>query len=147
MRMVPLAGLEPAQCCHYLILSQARLPIPPQGQAGGIIAAKRGGSTARTCRACPGKRAPFFRNEAQIHARARAGAQGSGARSCLLSAIAGPLVWLWVLGLVEFTLGPRVARTRGLARDTRRQRVAIGCADQAPCALPRHASHHRVRAR
>jgi hypothetical protein len=33
MRMVPLAGLEPAQCCHYLILSQARLPIPPQGQA------------------------------------------------------------------------------------------------------------------
>ena len=36
MRMVPLAGLEPAQCCHYLILSQARLPIPPQGQAGGI---------------------------------------------------------------------------------------------------------------
>ena len=55
MRMVPLAGLEPAQCCHYLILSQARLPIPPQGQAGGIIAAKRGGSTARTCRACPGQ--------------------------------------------------------------------------------------------
>ena len=36
MRMVPLAGLEPAQCCHYLILSQARLPIPPQGLAGGI---------------------------------------------------------------------------------------------------------------
>ena len=31
--LVPLAGLEPAQCCHYLILSQARLPIPPQGQA------------------------------------------------------------------------------------------------------------------
>ena len=32
-KLVPLAGLEPAQCCHYLILSQARLPIPPQGQA------------------------------------------------------------------------------------------------------------------
>jgi hypothetical protein len=34
--LVPLAGLEPAQCCHYLILSQARLPIPPQGQAIAI---------------------------------------------------------------------------------------------------------------
>ena len=43
--LVPLAGLEPARCCHHLILSQARLPIPPQGQAGGIIAAKREGST------------------------------------------------------------------------------------------------------
>src|SRR6516164_5614475 len=29
--LVPLAGLEPARCCHHLILSQARLPIPPQG--------------------------------------------------------------------------------------------------------------------
>jgi hypothetical protein len=29
---VPLAGLEPARCFHHLILSQARLPIPPQGQ-------------------------------------------------------------------------------------------------------------------
>src|SRR5262249_17087151 len=28
--LVPLAGLEPARCCHHLILSQARLPIPPQ---------------------------------------------------------------------------------------------------------------------
>jgi hypothetical protein len=28
---VPLAGLEPARCFHHLILSQARLPIPPQG--------------------------------------------------------------------------------------------------------------------
>jgi hypothetical protein len=34
-RLVPLAGLEPAQPCDYLILSQARLPIPPQGHAGG----------------------------------------------------------------------------------------------------------------
>ena len=56
MRMVPLAGLEPAQCCHYLILSQARLPIPPQGQAAGIIAAKRGGSTApHPLNSCPGQ--------------------------------------------------------------------------------------------
>ena len=31
--LVPLAGLEPARCFHHLILSQARLPIPPQGQA------------------------------------------------------------------------------------------------------------------
>ena len=35
----------------------------------------------------PAKRAPFFRNEAQAHARARAGAQGSAARSCLFSAM------------------------------------------------------------
>src|SRR5262245_19386608 len=34
-RLVPLAGLEPARCFHHLILSQARLPIPPQGQAAG----------------------------------------------------------------------------------------------------------------
>lgn len=27
--VVPRAGLEPAQCHHHLILSQARLPIPP----------------------------------------------------------------------------------------------------------------------
>jgi hypothetical protein len=27
--LVPLAGLEPARCHHHLILSQARLPIPP----------------------------------------------------------------------------------------------------------------------
>src|SRR3981081_4607206 len=30
-RLVPLAGLEPARPCGHLILSQARLPIPPQG--------------------------------------------------------------------------------------------------------------------
>src|ERR1700751_4063202 len=34
IKLVPLAGLEPARCLHHLILSQARLPIPPQGQAG-----------------------------------------------------------------------------------------------------------------
>jgi hypothetical protein len=43
-------------------------------------------------------------------------------------------------GLAEFILGPRVARTRGLARDTRRQRVARRD-------LPRHPPHHRIRAR
>jgi hypothetical protein len=32
--VVPLAGLEPARPCGHLILSQARLPIPPQGHAG-----------------------------------------------------------------------------------------------------------------
>src|SRR5581483_1672176 len=31
--LVPLAGLEPARPHGHLILSQARLPIPPQGQA------------------------------------------------------------------------------------------------------------------
>jgi hypothetical protein len=35
--LVPLAGLEPARCCHHLILSQARLPIPPQGQGIDFI--------------------------------------------------------------------------------------------------------------
>src|SRR5215813_11416463 len=30
-KLVPLAGLEPARPCGHLILSQARLPIPPQG--------------------------------------------------------------------------------------------------------------------
>src|SRR5436190_14976594 len=30
-KLVPLAGLEPARRCHHLILSQARLPLPPQG--------------------------------------------------------------------------------------------------------------------
>ncbi len=42
----------------------------------------------------PAKRAPFFRSDAQTRARARAGAQGSGARSrpFFLAAIADPLV-------------------------------------------------------
>ena len=30
-RLVPLAGFEPARCCHHQILSLARLPVPPQG--------------------------------------------------------------------------------------------------------------------
>src|SRR6185312_7055502 len=30
-RLVPLAGVEPARCCHHQILSLARLPVPPQG--------------------------------------------------------------------------------------------------------------------
>jgi hypothetical protein len=30
--VVPLAGLEPARVLAHLILSQARLPVPPQGQ-------------------------------------------------------------------------------------------------------------------
>jgi hypothetical protein len=40
--MVPLAGLEPARCFHHLILSQARLPIPPQGQPAEPPRPKRG---------------------------------------------------------------------------------------------------------
>src|ERR1700694_84703 len=32
--LVPLAGLEPARVLAHLILSQARLPVPPQGQGG-----------------------------------------------------------------------------------------------------------------
>ena len=50
-RLVPLAGFEPARCCHHQILSLARLPVPPQGhdrdgrnQAAGIIAADAHGS-------------------------------------------------------------------------------------------------------
>jgi hypothetical protein len=50
--MVPLAGLEPARCFHHLILSQARLPIPPQGHGVAIIAGGLVGSTAK-CRFCP----------------------------------------------------------------------------------------------
>jgi hypothetical protein len=30
--VVPLAGIEPARPYGHLILSQARLPVPPQGQ-------------------------------------------------------------------------------------------------------------------
>ena len=59
--VVPLAGLEPARCCHHLILSQARLPIPPQGQAAGIIAAKREGSTGtQLLSSCPGQASALF---------------------------------------------------------------------------------------
>ena len=39
-RLVPLAGFEPARCCHHQILSLARLPVPPQGQSAAIIAAE-----------------------------------------------------------------------------------------------------------
>jgi hypothetical protein len=45
--MVPLAGIEPARPCGHLILSQARLPIPPQGHGAGIIMAEPGGSTGK----------------------------------------------------------------------------------------------------
>src|SRR6185503_2086864 len=80
--LVPLAGLEPARCCHHLILSQARLPIPPQGQAAGIIAAKRGGSTGSQLPSVPrpSERRPSAAT-LRTDARARAGAQGCAARS------------------------------------------------------------------
>jgi hypothetical protein len=52
--MVPLAGLEPARCFHHLILSQARLPIPPQGHGARIIPACAGRSTAH----CGGRAVP-----------------------------------------------------------------------------------------
>lgn len=35
--LVPLAGVEPARCCHRQILSLLRLPIPPQRQDNGTI--------------------------------------------------------------------------------------------------------------
>ena len=41
--LVPVAGLEPARCCHHQILSLARLPIPSHRQiiaAGGTPTAK-----------------------------------------------------------------------------------------------------------
>ena len=47
VEMVPLAGLEPARCFHHLILSQARLPIPPQGLEPRIIPTATQESTAR----------------------------------------------------------------------------------------------------
>jgi hypothetical protein len=40
--VVPLAGLEPARCFHHLILSQARLPIPPQGHKSRKYSGGRG---------------------------------------------------------------------------------------------------------
>ena len=43
--VVPLAGLEPARCFHHLILSQARLPIPPQGHFCGASGADNSGGT------------------------------------------------------------------------------------------------------
>src|SRR5437870_7309881 len=58
IRLVPLAGLEPARCFHHLILSQARLPIPPQGLERRIIAANARGSTARCSR--PSFETPAF---------------------------------------------------------------------------------------
>ena len=33
--LVPLAGVEPARCCHRGILSPLRLPIPPHQRMGG----------------------------------------------------------------------------------------------------------------
>src|SRR5262249_30619415 len=50
----PLAGLEPARCFHHLILSQARLPIPPQGHGARIIAAGFARSTQK-CRLREGR--------------------------------------------------------------------------------------------
>ena len=45
--VVPLAGLEPARCFHHLILSQARLPIPPQGHYCGASGADHSGAMPR----------------------------------------------------------------------------------------------------
>src|SRR4051812_22376216 len=45
--LVPLAGIEPARCCHHLILSQARLPVPPQGlDCASSIITRRGSTRA-----------------------------------------------------------------------------------------------------
>ena len=44
--VVPLAGLEPARCCHHLILSQARLPIPPQGPRADYSGGRAGVNAA-----------------------------------------------------------------------------------------------------
>src|SRR5262245_23319157 len=69
-RMVPLAGIEPARCCHHQILSLARLPVPPQGLGAIILAEGRGATppyhcrdrsliswrnVAGTARSCPGR--------------------------------------------------------------------------------------------
>ena len=62
----------------------------------------------------PAKRAPFFRNEAQTHARARAGAQGSAARSCPFCLCPRSLIR---------SCGPWVPGLAALARDTRERRI------------------------
>ena len=64
--MVPLAGIEPARPYGHLILSQARLPVPPQGQrrevvgrwghAFAIPAAEIGGSARPIKRELPRER-------------------------------------------------------------------------------------------
>jgi hypothetical protein len=63
--LVPLAGLEPARCFHHLILSQARLPIPPQGlkACGSYRRRRRGQRGNPRCNPAP-KRAP---NRLQIN--------------------------------------------------------------------------------
>jgi hypothetical protein len=70
----------------------------------------------------PAKRAPFFRNEAQAHARVRAGAQGHAALSRPLSPRSPVRACRpWVPGLAP---SGRASRgSRGLARDTRDRRT------------------------
>ena len=46
--VVPLAGLEPARVLAHLILSQARLPVPPQGRGGAQYSGGRGAVNAET---------------------------------------------------------------------------------------------------
>ena len=50
-KLVPLAGLEPARCCHHLILSQARLPLPPQGHGRDHSGRPQGVNAPYYCRA------------------------------------------------------------------------------------------------
>ena len=45
VRVVPPVGLEPTLPCGNLILSQARLPIPPRGHAGRLKPSRRPRST------------------------------------------------------------------------------------------------------
>ena len=85
---MPLAGLEPARCFHHLILSQARLPIPPQGHGAWIIAAGRVGSTHKCClREVDTGAASGVRDEGAVSARASEGFGGVEIWSVVVSGL------------------------------------------------------------
>jgi len=99
----------------------------------------------------PAKRASIFRNEAQVCARARAGAQGSAARSCLFSAMIRS--WAPRSTQVGFTrLASSNCRSRAsprsvyLARGTRECRISMSRVARATSA-PAPSPHSRVRHR
>src|SRR5258708_36289541 len=74
--MVPLAGLEPARCFHHLILSQARLPIPPQGHGARIIAAGAARATQKSRLLGGGTVTPRRLRHSRRRARGGGGALG-----------------------------------------------------------------------
>ena len=91
------------------------------GAGGGNIAAKRGGSTGTHLVArAPAKRAPFFRNETQTHARARAGARGNATLSRALCCPPSLIRWCGPGSRVSWSLpSGRASRGPGGSPGTR----------------------------